>query len=264
MWEQPVDKTGNEKDEVEELHPCKTEEPLENRSFKEECDYAVKLFENGNKQCESATEKSAGDKRDDKQYIIISNQTGKDDCIMYEAEFADGKRSWIHEDDIDEIALDNFCQQPEKRKYNLRSRKKHIGASNINMMLCTLMVLNVVRALVPPRVRIELGRLYRCDTTRKLGLFAFEDQEICPRGHKGPLSYKPSVFQYQPTERIINVYLCRWYIVDLECETHFFGDSIRRTWINEMKTIPEACRESWRTKESPHGHKILKKSDNHY
>ena len=47
MWEQPVDKTGNEKDEVEELHPCKTEEPLENRSFKEECDYAVKLFENG-------------------------------------------------------------------------------------------------------------------------------------------------------------------------------------------------------------------------
>ena len=126
------------------------------------------------------------------------------------------------------------------------------------------MLINIVKSMTPPRIKIELGSLYRCDSMKKIGLYGFQEQQECPKEHIDPLTFKPSIFQFKPTEKIINVYLCRWYAVNLSCEEHFFGDSIRQTWVDELVTIPQACKEAVKTKRSPHGHKILKLSENHY
>ena len=107
----------------------------EKSSVMQKCDELVKTLEKGIKpKTPTSDEEEVKEMvENDEQYIIISHQTNKagdEGSMVYQAEMPDGSKKWIKEIDVDAVALDNYCHQPEKRRYNLRSRKKGLSINN--------------------------------------------------------------------------------------------------------------------------------------
>ena len=179
----------------------------EKTSVMQKCDELVKTLDKGIKPKTPTSNKEEVKEmvENDEQCIIISHQTNKagdEGSMVYQAEMPDGSKKWIKEIDVDAVALDNYCHPPEKRRYNLRSRKKGLSINNFNLMLCSLMLINIVKSMTPQRIKIELGLLYRCNSTKKIGLYVFQEQQECPKEHIDPLTFKPSILQFKPTEKI--------------------------------------------------------------
>ena len=117
------------------------------------------------------------------------------------------------------------------------------------LMLITCVVLGAAK-------QPELGTIYNCELTKKLGIFALPGPIACKKTKwSQPETFSAEVFEYRQIPHKMKIAMCRAEKRTYDCKTNFFGyrDKIMSK-IYSVKTNPNDCLKAYQSHVSPYGH----------
>lgn len=151
---------------------------------------------------------------------------------------------------LDPQLLENYTRNSSRL---IKSRANAISAFQY---FSYILLLSLKLAIATSNKRKpDLGPLFDCSRTNKLGIFAYPEPITCSQSlWAQPITSVANIYQYHPQEINIRITLCSAYKITYQCNENFFGATDKlRLGKTSIKTTNHECLNALKIKKSPYG-----------